>query len=230
MTKPRLLALSIGACGVACSLLAWWLPGAWRWTLGWTALACVAAAAAYAWNRAELLGKRDGRTQWARALPVLPYLLAYQVGCRVRRRRRRHAPWNEVAPGLFVGARVEAWELPAGVDLVVDLTSEWSAPRSVRALAGYRSLPVLDGSHPRDLEQVLELLEEIVTSGSSVYVHCESGKGRAPTLAAVVLMARRGVDGPAAAIEQVAKRRPATRLTVTDVGFVHAMAGRLLVG
>jgi protein-tyrosine phosphatase len=228
MTKPRLLALSIGASGVVCALLAWRLTGPARALLAWTALACALAAAAYVWNRPEVLAKRDGRLRWGRALPLLPYLLAYQVGCRVRGWRRRSAAWNEVAPGLYVGARVEAWQLPAGVDLVVDLTSEWSAPHSLLGLAGYRSLPVLDGSHPRDPDLVLELLAEIVTSGSSVYVHCESGKGRAPTLAALVLVARGSVDGPTAAIEQVAKQRPATRLTVTDVAFVHAMSERLL--
>jgi protein-tyrosine phosphatase len=230
MTKPRLLALCIGAAGALCALLAWRLTGPASGLFAWTALACALAAGAYLWNRPGVLAKRDGRLRWGRALPLLPYLLAYQAGCRVRRWRRRFAPWNEVAPGLYVGARVEAWQLPAGVDLVVDLTSEWSAPRSVVALAGYRSLPVLDGSHPHDPESVLELLAEIATSGSSVYVHCESGKGRAPTLAALVLMARGNVDGPAAALEQVAKQRPATRLTVTDVDFVHAMARRLLSG
>lgn len=228
MTKPQVLATSIGSAGIACAVGAAAAAGPTAWLLAWSALSCALVAWAYLANRPDLLGKREGCLSPWQALGLLPFLLAYQVGCQVRRRLRDHALWNEVAPGVFVGARAEASRLPLGVGLVVDLTSEWSAPASVRAHPGYRSLPVLDGHVPHRESPLLELLEEVVSETSPVYIHCESGKGRAPTFAALVLMARGIADGPAAAIEQVEKGRPATRLFASDVRFIQRMAHRLI--
>lgn len=227
MTKPMILATGIGGAGAVCALLGWQLTGPWSAVAWWSALACTIASAAYLANRPAWLPKRDGRLVWWRALPLLPYLLAYRVGISLRRARRRHAPWNEVTPGLFVGACVEAKQLPPGTGLVLDLTSEWSAPRCVRALPGYRSLPVLDGAFPHDDEQFLELLVELSAPSVSAYVHCESGKGRAPTAAALVLLARGVVHDAEAAIELVLKNRPAARLTATDLHFIRRLARRV---
>ena len=123
---------------------------------------------------------------------------------------------------------MDAPELPPGLDLVVDLTCEWSAPRRVRALPGYRCLPVLDGSTPPDDDAFLGLLEEILATPGGVYVHCEEGRGRAPTLAAALLLARGIVSDVDAAIELVRKARPAARPTRTDRGFLQRVAPRLL--
>ena len=227
MTKPGILAAGIGCAGALCALLGWRLSGPWSALAWWTALSCAVASAAYLANRPDWLPKRDGRLVWWRALPLLPYLLAYRVGVFVRRARRRHAPWDEVTPGLFVGACVEAGRLPPGTSLVLDLTSEWAAPPCLRALPGYRSLPVLDGAYPHDEEQFLELLAELSAAEGGVYVHCESGKGRAPTAAALLLLGRGVVRDADAAIELVLKNRPVARLTATDLRFIRRLARRI---
>jgi protein-tyrosine phosphatase len=89
-------------------------------------------------------------------------------------------------------------------------------------------LPVLDGSFPHDEDLFLELLEEMVVTTGSIYIHCISGRGRAPTAAAALLLARGIADAPAAAIEMVRKGRPVTALTRTDVRFLERIAARLL--
>jgi len=109
----------------------------------------------------------------------------------------------------------------------VDLTSEWPAPPRLRALPGYRCLPVLDGSTPPDDERFLALLEEILGASGGVYVHCEEGRGRAPTLAAALLIARGIVPDVASAIELVQKARPCARPTRTDRRFLERIAPRL---
>ena len=68
---------------------------------------------------------------------------------------------------------------------------------------------------------------EIAESAAGVYVHCESGKGRAPTMAALVLLARGVVDSPEAALELVQKRRPTASPTRADVAFIRRMAQRI---
>jgi protein-tyrosine phosphatase len=227
MTKPRLLATAIGGAGGACATLALAVPFPLRWLLLWTALACGLVACAYLANRPGVYGKRDGRLSWWRALPVLPYLIAYRIAVWVRDARRRYATFDEVAPGLYVGARIDASRLPPGTELVVDLTSEVSEPEDLRRHTGYRGLPVLDGSVPPDEERFLELVFEMATATGGVYVHCISGRGRAPTAAAAVLIARGVADGPGAAFELLRKGRPVVKPTRGDVWFVERIAARL---
>lgn len=227
MSKPRILALAIGAAGLAVLAGGLGATGPLRWAAAWIAVACGTISFAYLTNQPAWLGKQDGRLVWWRVLPVAPYVLAYAVAARLRRVRRRYASWNEVAPGVFVGARVSAAELPRGVDRVVDLTAEIPEVADVRRLPGYRGLPVLDGSFPRDPEGVLGLLEELADAAGGVYVHCVSGRGRAPTLAAALLIARGLAPDAASAFELVRKGRSASAPTAGDVRFVERLAARL---
>lgn len=227
MTKPVKLSLGIGSAGLLCAGLGVLAPAPWRWLACWTALSCALVSAAYLWNRPDLLGKRDGSLSWWRMLPLLPYLLAFRVAMAIRRGRQRGPQWHEVVPGLYVGGRVRRSALPPALELVVDLTSEWWAPRDVRSLPGYRNLPVLDGSTPPCDERFLGLVEELLGAGGAVYVHCEEGRGRAPTTAAAVLLARGIAPDVDAALELVRKARPAARPTRTDRRFLERIAPRL---
>jgi protein-tyrosine phosphatase len=227
MTKPRALTLGIGAAGVVCALAALATSGPVAAFLTWCALSCLAVSGAYLLNRPEIHGKRDGVLSWWRVLLIAPFLIAFWIGWGLRSLFRSKPRYHLVSPGLWVGGRVDAPELPTGAKLVVDLTSELWEPRSVRQMPGYRCLPVLDGSYPHDEEAFLELLAEIADSPGGVYVHCEAGRGRAPTLAALVLLARGVVDTPEAALELVQKRRPTASPTRADVAFIRRMARRI---
>jgi protein-tyrosine phosphatase len=230
MTKPRKLALGIGSAGGVCALLAALAPSPWSWLAGWTALSCLLAAGIYLGNLPGLLGKSDGRMSWWRMLPLLPYLVAFRIAMELRRSRQAGPDWHEVVPGLAVGARVPLGDLPEGLELVVDLTSEWPAPAALRGLPGYRSHPVLDGSFPPSEERFLALVREMAGAAGGVYIHCEEGRGRAPTAAAAVLLARRIVVDVDAALELVSKARPVARPTRTDRRFLERIAPRLLSG
>lgn len=227
MAKPVKLAAGIGGAGLVCAGAGLVLSAPWSWLLGWTALSCFLAAAAYLWNRPDLFTKRDGSLTWWRILPLLPYLLAFRVAMLIRRSRQPGPDWHEVVPGLYVGARVRRTGLPPALELVVDLTSEWWAPRDVRRLAGYRNLAVLDGSTPPSEERFLGMVEEVVAAAGGVYLHCEEGRGRAPTAAAAVLLARGIAQDVDAALELVCKARPAARPTRTDRRFLERIAPRL---
>ena len=67
-----------------------------------------------------------------------------------------------------------------------------------------------------------------MAASGGVYLHCEEGRGRAPTVAAAVLMARgiaRDVD---TALELVVKARPVACPTRTDRRFLERIAPRLV--
>jgi protein-tyrosine phosphatase len=230
MSKPRVLTLGIGAAGIACTGIALASSGLAAAFSAWCALSCLAVSGAYLLNRPGVYGKRDGVLPWWRVLLLGPFLAAFWIGWGLRNLFRSKPRYHLVAPDLWVGGRVDAPDLPTGVKLVVDLTSELWGPRAVRQMPGYRCFPVLDGSYPHDEEAFLELLAEVADAPGGVFVHCESGKGRAPTMAALLLLARGLVDSPEAALEWVQKRRPTASPTRADVAFIRRLARRIRSG
>jgi protein-tyrosine phosphatase len=140
---------------------------------------------------------------------------------------RRAPAWEEVTSGLYVGSRVRADDLPPGLELVVDLTCEYAEPEPLRSHPGYRCVPVLDGATPPDEEAFLRLLDEVRVAHGGVLFHCESGRGRAPTAAALALIAHGVASDPAAALELVRKGRPSAAPTRVDLEFIERIARRL---
>ena len=86
------------------------------------------------------LGKHAGRLS-PRAFLILPYLVAFRIACELIRWWRGQDAPTLVAPGFWVGGRLEARTLPAGMTHVVDLVAEYPAAAWVRTLPGYRNLP-----------------------------------------------------------------------------------------
>ncbi len=227
MTKPAKIALGIGVACAACAVLGGLASGPLRALAWWASGACLFVALAYATNRPGIFGKRDGRLAPLRVLLLLPYLAAFRVACELMRWRRRVPTWEEVAPGLYVGSRVDPGDLPPGLELVVDLTAEYAEPAAVRAHPGYRCVPVLDGAAPPDDEAFLRVLDEVRGASGGVLFHCESGRGRAPTAAALALIARGVAADAVSAVELVRKGRPAAAPTRVDLDFIARLAGRL---
>jgi hypothetical protein len=178
-------------------------------------------------NRPQWLGKRGGRVS-PRALVVLPYLLAFRIACRLMGWWRGPDRPTRVAPRLWVGGRIGTATLPPGVTTVVDLVAEYGAARGIRGLAGYRSLPVLDGGFPADLDDAVALVCEVaaVITGD-VLVHCDSGRGRAPTFAAAVLVARGLARDAGDALAIVRAERPVAAPTRSDLAFLAAVLPRV---
>ena len=187
----------------------------------WTTIACGIASTAYHVNRPGWFGKRDGRLT-LQSVPVLPYLGAFRIACELMRRWRAPDAPTLVAPGLWVGGRVAANALPAGVTHVVDLIAEFPAPALIRALPGYRSLPVLDGGVPADMVQFLALMAELLAIDGGVLVHCDAGRGRAPTAAAALLIARGDALDATTAVRMIQHHRPVAAPTRSDLAFLAA--------
>ena len=226
VTKATKIALGIAVAGACCGALALASAGGARLAWAWTSGACAVAAGAYLANRPAWLGKPAGRFG-PRAPFMLPYLVAYRIASALTRWWRGTDAPTQIVPGLWVGGRLDARSFPAGVTHVVDLVAEYPAPRWARVLPGYRTLLVLDGGKPPAPERFVELAHELRDVTGGVLVHCDSGRGRAPTMAAAILVARGVAPDVHAAVALIRARRPVASPTRTDVAFLEAVAPRL---
>ncbi len=207
--------------------LAYAWPGG-RWLMLWAALAHGGLALAF-WRRdPSLLGKRpDGRLTLAALLFFLPYLAFLWSFFHLKRLLlRREDCWNEVAPGIYVGRRPLAGEMPADVNLVVDAMAE--LPESAAALAapGYVCLPTLNRLVPED-EPFRALILRLAVEKGPLYIHCGAGKGRSATVAAALLIAR-GLAGDVEEATLILKRaRPIVSLHPVQQELVRRLAANL---
>ncbi len=199
--------------------------GGGAWLLSWPAASSAVLAAGYLGLGPRVLGKRANGTfgAWSIALH-LPYLaVAWGIWSAIRRLGREDS-WNEVIPGVFVGRRCLARELPEGVALVIDLTAELAVPADVRRSHRVVCVPTLDGSVP-DEATFRAVVQRIAESEEPVFVHCAAGHGRSAAAVVAALLVR-GVDPDLeAAIARLRRARPAVHMGPEQ----RAMAGRAVV-
>jgi protein-tyrosine phosphatase len=197
--------------------------GGWAWLLLWPALSCAGFSIAYAGLGHRLFAKTPaGRLPWWTVLSLLPMLLllwgVWFGVCLLSREPACH----EIVPGLWLGRRLFAHELPPGVVLVVDLATEFPAPRRIQQGREYISLPTLDGSVP-DEELFQVVLARIAVLEGAVYVHCAQGHGRSALLAAAVLLRRGLVADVAEAEKMLRAARPGVRLNPAQRRFLKGL-------
>ncbi len=229
VTKAAKIAFGIAVAGACCGAVALASSGGARLWWAWTAGTCAVAAGAYLANRPAWLGKRAGRFgPWA--LVMAPYLVAYRIASALARRWRGPDAPTRIVEWLWVAGRLDPRSFPPGVTHVVDLVAEYPEPRWARLLPGYRNLLILDGGKPPAPDRFIELVRELRDVPGGVLVHCDSGRGRAPTLAAALLVARGVAPDVRSAIALIRARRPVASPTRTDRAFLELLTPRLRAG
>lgn len=215
--RNTLTLLFIGLGQVA---LAKFYPHAARLLL-WSGLNFCAIAVAYAGQKPRVFGKReDGNLAWGPCVLLLPYLLLTWLPWYCQTRFSRGVVCNEIAPGLWLGRRAAAKELPPGVTLVVDLTSEFGEPRAVRTDREYLCLPTLDNAVP-DPTALEDAIRRVAAWHGAVYIHCALGHGRSTLVAAAVLVARGLAAGPEEVFVRVKSARPGLSLNRNQWAFLR---------
>lgn len=203
-------ALSFPICGAVLAWLAF-TEGGFAWLLLWPATSFLMVGAAYAVLGPGVFAKRrDGSTAVWSLLVLLPYrALAWSVWW-VMRALDRHPPVSELLPGVFIGRRLVASELPPDIDHVFDLTCEFTEPAAIRRRTDYHAVPILDAWAPNATE-LHELLGEIDRCQGNVYIHCAQGFGRTGTVAAALVLHRGLAESVDEAVQFVQQKRPPAR-------------------
>ena len=142
-------------------------------------------------------------------LVLLPYVCLAWIVWALLAIFSREAPAHEVAPGIWVGRRPRKTELPAGVELIIDLTCELWEPRSVRTFCSYVSCPTLDAGMP-SFEKVTGAIR---MAKGPILIHCAQGHGRSALVAARMLIDRGISEDAENAISKIAAVRSGVRLS-----------------
>lgn len=156
----------------------------------WPSLAFGVVAVGYARLAPGVIGKRPDGTfpRWRRVL-LLPFFVLSQGLWHLHSWLTREDAYNQVGPRLWVGRWPGSRALPDDVHVVVDLTAELPAHKTLTGSKRYVCLPALDATVP-DQRAFLALVEQLADEPGGVFVHCAFGHGRSAMLAAALLIAR----------------------------------------
>ncbi len=137
---------------------------------------------------------------------------------------------SRVSEGLFVGGQHRRHGLPHmrrwGIGAILNMREEFDDAAHGLAMEHYLWLPTTDDHPPtfEALERGASFIAEQLAAQRGVYIHCASGVGRAPTMAAAYLITR-GLS-PEEAWRKIIAGRPFVRPTPTQEEVIHAFATR----
>jgi protein-tyrosine phosphatase len=197
--------------GLLMAAMPWLYGGGWFWLLLWPAMNLLVLGIAYLRRDSLVFGKRsDGTLDPVRVIVLLPYLLftwAVWHGCRLL----PEPAAQRINERLTVGRRLVGNERPAGITTILDMTSEFAEPASVRKGVRYVNLPTLDACAP-PCDALVAAIRDL-RPDEHVFIHCAQGHGRTG-LAALALLLRRGeVDDIGAGLSLLRSIRPGIGLS-----------------
>lgn len=208
-------AILLAFLGIAQVLLAIFnpLPVGILWLLVWSGLSWILVGIAYSANLELIFGKRsDGTMSAFRVSLFLPFLLVTWVTWYVQRALTKESVYNKVAPGVYLGRRCSAAELPPDVRTIIDLTAEFAESQGVRHGRTYICVPMLDASIPAPAS-FRSLLESVSRFPDPIYIHCAQGHGRSAMAAAAALVVKGLTPTLEEAIQTVKRARPAIKIS-----------------
>ncbi len=177
----------------------------------WPVIAVAIVTAGYFALGPGIFRKQAGRLPLSARIVLAPVLIGQYLSLLYYKRQCR--PWDVVAPGVWIGRRLNDAEADAavseGVSAVVDLAGEFSEARPFLRVQ-YRHFPVLDLTAPSQtqLAEAVAFIEREATHGI-VYVHCKIGYSRSAAVVGAWLLSTRRAGNVVDAILQLRAVRPA---------------------
>ena len=176
--------------------------------LSWAVSNLLIVSLAYLFDWRRVFGKTDqGSLLWPAALFMAPFLTFTHLTWWAQNFFSSSPIYGSVTSHLFVGRRCKFEDLPNGVTLVIDLTSEFATPHSVPDSVQTICVPTLDGCCPV-WSQCGQAFETLKNNHGGVYICCANGCGRSVTFMAAWMLQTGQCGDVDEAIQMIRKGRP----------------------
>lgn len=209
--------------GALLSLGLAWLVPYWivKALLTWAALSLLAVSSAYIFNYPSLFRKReDGSIPFYIRWIFIPFLLASGTYNNWARKTDKVPAIQKIDDDLYLACRLFGSDIETlqgnNVRAILDVTAEfdgldWSAYQSD---CTYLNVPVLDHTSPtpEQLHTAINWIDQQVSSGRKVVVHCALGRGRSVLIVAAYLLAKDTTLSVKDALNKIKSVRDTARL------------------
>lgn len=134
--------------------------------------------------------------------------------------------YSKISPHLYIGPQYGKLGMKklqeAGVSASMSLRAEYDDHEFGLSFPEYNYLPTVDNTAPtiEHLVQGVAFIKSVVEKEGTVYVHCGSGVGRAPTAVAAYLIAEEGLSVEDA-IAKIKATRPFIRVLPPQIERLH---------
>jgi len=159
---------------------------------------------------------------------VATTLTWFWTGCFFRLAGRPIWRYCSITPELGVGGQISAagwrWLARRGFTADLNMRTEFDDAAHDITPDAYLWLPTVD-DHAPSLEQLqagVDFVRQVVQEGGKVYIHCASGVGRAPTMAAAYLIST-GLS-PDQALALIRQARPFIKPTPPQLAILQQFA------
>lgn len=137
--------------------------------------------------------------------------------------------YSQITPEIFIGPqyrragkrRLERLGITGGVNMRI----EFDDAAQNLALARYCHLPTIDDDAPtlEHLQEGVQFIQQVISEGGKVYIHCAGGIGRAPTMAAAYFISQGHTLDEA--ITLIQKSRPFISITPIQLEQLQKFEG-----
>ncbi|UUO07082.1 dual specificity protein phosphatase family protein [Blastopirellula sp. J2-11] len=127
---------------------------------------------------------------------------------------RRWRWWDRIDEHVIIGAlpseKIATEIIAAGVTAVVNTCQEYAGPLATYAKSGVEQLhlPTIDFVPPslEDVKRGVEFIDQQITAGKQVYIHCKAGRARSATIVICWLIKAKEMTPTEAQLFLISKR------------------------
>lgn len=135
-----------------------------------------------------------------------------------------------VSESLFVGGQFRSKQLPHlvnwGITGVISMRTHYPKCLDTQKLIEFLNLPTKDRQAPtiQQLEHGVSFIQKHIDNKGKVYIHCQMGEGRGPTMAAAYFISQGMTIKDA--IETITRIRPFLKITSVQRQQLQAFASK----
>jgi len=188
----------------------------------WLSIDFLISALGYLYLGSKIYGKNEnGRIKFINKIVFLPFFIILNSIWYLANLISKEDKYNYITDNLVIGRRLLQSEIPQEflneVTNYIDLTSEFTDPKSIIKEKNYILLPILDGDIP-DREKLKIALNKI--KEGKTYIHCAQGHGRTGLFTIIYLVKKLGFKDYNEVSNLLNIKRPKLKLNKKQVDFV----------